>query len=351
MTKRIVCLHPNVHSVDEFYKYFCLTDNKLNIELKWDEKTPEYVFVTEHIYKDKKIFKLFEKYYKNLKNAIYVFQGGEAVMPDLNIFDYAIGLSKDLNCSDRVSRIPPNYFYSRYLCGEEFKNNLSKADALKKYEKLKFCNFIYSNPNSHPMRDTLFHKICEYKKVDSLGGHLNNTGIMPTRRKQNWSELSIQQKSQYKFTIASENETFEGYTSEKLLTTFQAHSVPIYWGNPSVAREYNEKAFINCNKYESMDEIIKVIQKIDEDDELWAEMVSSPWQTEEQKKTMDDEYVKYLEFMNNLFLLGTHQKPEGTFTNFYKKWFFRVFKPRRNVVLDSYKTIMRKMNIIINKIR
>lgn len=53
-------------------------------------------------------------------------------MPDLNIFDYAISLSRDLECSDRVSRIPPNYFYSRYLCGDEFENTLNKIDALQK---------------------------------------------------------------------------------------------------------------------------------------------------------------------------------------------------------------------------
>lgn len=350
MIKKIVCLRPNIHSIDEFYKYFCLNTDKLNVELRWDTKTPEYVFITEHVYKDKKIFKTFERYYKNLEHAIYIFQGGEAVMPDLNIFDYAISLSRDLECSDRVSRIPPNYFYSRYLCGDEFENTLNKIDALERCPKLKFCNFIYSNPNSHPMRDKLFHKICEYKKVDSLGGHLNNTGMMPTRRKQNWAELSIRQKSQYKFTIASENETFEGYTSEKLLTTFEAHSVPIYWGNPSVASEYNEDAFINCNKYKSMDEIIAAIRKIDEDDTLWAEMVSSPWQTETQRKTMEDEYVQYLEFMNNLFGVSNHKRPAGTFTNFYQEWFFRTFKPKRHIIRDSYKTIMRKVNIILKRI-
>lgn len=43
MIKKIVCLHPNIHSIDEFYKYFCLNTDKLNVELRWDTKTPEYI--------------------------------------------------------------------------------------------------------------------------------------------------------------------------------------------------------------------------------------------------------------------------------------------------------------------
>lgn len=58
MIKKIVCLHPNIHSIDEFYKYFCLNTDKLNVELRWDTKTPEYVFITEHVYKDKKLLRL-----------------------------------------------------------------------------------------------------------------------------------------------------------------------------------------------------------------------------------------------------------------------------------------------------
>lgn len=99
-----------------------------------------------------------------------------------------------------------------------------------------------------------------------------------------------------------------------------------------------------------MDEIIAAIRKIDEDDTLWAEMVSSPWQTETQRKTMEDEYVQYLEFMNNLFGVSNHKRPAGTFTNFYQEWFFRTFKPKRHIIRDSYKTIMRKVNIILKRI-
>lgn len=51
--------------------------------------------------------------------------------------------------------------------------------------------------------------------------------------------------------------------------------------------------------------------------------------------------------MNNLFMIGEHKKPEGTFTNFYKKWFFRTFRPKGHIIRDSYKAIMRKVKIIL----
>ena len=61
------------------------------------------------------------------------------------------------------------------------------------------------------------------------------------RAQQNWMESSVEQKSYYKFTIAAENAAFPGYTSEKLMTSFQAHSIPIYWGNRDVVDEFNPR--------------------------------------------------------------------------------------------------------------
>lgn len=347
MKKKILCLHPNIHTVDEFIKYFCLEDSGLADILEWDINHPNYVIATEHIYKNKKVFLDFKRYYGR-DDVIYIYQGGEATTPDLNIFDYAINISRELKCLDRVTRIPPNYFYKRYLLSNDLDNEITEDMAHEKWKYLKFCNFIYSNPNSHPMRDRLFREICKYKMVDSLGGHLNNTGIMPTRRNVNWAELSILQKSEYKFTIASENERFEGYTSEKLLTTFQSHSLPIYWGNTHVSDEYNEDAFINCNKYNSIEEVIAKIKEIDEDESLWVKMITAPWQTKEQTMAMTKEYAQYVKLMKKVFgcdISEAKRRPEGTFTNFYIKWFFRTFKPENHFIRDTYKTITRKLRI------
>jgi len=333
---KIFCLHPNISCLDEFGDYYHLPENILS-EMSWDSIEPEYVIVTEHLYKDKDVFKKFKKLYN--PDRIFIFHAGEAISPDLNIFDYAIVFDRNLKNDSRIVRIPPMIFYERSMLPECKKNNLTILQAQKRLESagLKFCNFIYSNPFAHPMRDKLFYKLSEYKKVDSLGKHLNNTGVESSRRKNNWAILSIEMKENYKFSIAAENETYEGYVSEKLLTSFQAHSVPIYWGDPNVDSEFNSEAFINANQYSSMDEIIDIVKKIDEDDNLWIKMACAPWQTDEQIAENTIEYENYIKFWNRIISLPSKElicRPAGTFSSMYIYWFFRNFKPKNNFLRD-----------------
>jgi alpha(1,3/1,4) fucosyltransferase len=91
-----------------------------------------------------------------------------------------------------------------------------------------------------------------------------------------WWQGKIDFIKNYKFTIAFENSRSEGYTTEKILHPFFANSIPIYWGNPVVTREFNPKAFINCNDYENFDQVIERIKELDNNDELYMEMLRQP---------------------------------------------------------------------------
>lgn len=320
----IVFLHPWVKSLPDMVNYMHLWNKELVDCMVWNPQNPDYVFVSEHIYKNKIIEKKFKDYYKD-EDRIFVFYGSEAVYPDLNIFDYAISMSKDFECGDRVSKIPAEFFF--FEKKEPDKNELSiKGDQSKeKVNNRKFCNFIYSNPYANPIRDQLFLQLCKYKKVDSLGMHLNNTKLESTRKDENWLDISIALKSQYKFSIAIENVLFEGATTEKLLSSFRAHSVPIYWGNPQISKEYNDKAFINCHEYESINDIIKKIKQIDNDNELWEQMIKEPWQTEEQREKTEYDMQMYQKFIENIFIQDikkAKRRPEGSFPNTYKRWFW-----------------------------
>ncbi len=342
---KVFCMHPSVKNLTDMIRYLCIEDVKICENFVWDRKEPDYIFVTEHIYLNKKYFDNFLKYYKRT-DTIFIFHGGESIYPDLNIFDYAIVYSDKLRCDERVSKIPPEIFFKGVFGSSPNKNTLPFNEAIESLKGgKKFCNFIYSNPNANPMRDKLFYAISSYKKVDSLGKHLNNTNRKSTRGNANWGELSIQQKSKYKFTIACENELFEGYTTEKLLTSFRAHSVPIYWGNPYVAEKYNPDSFINCHDYSSFDEIINKIKLIDENDELWAKMVSAPWKTSEQEKNLEIEIENYKRFIEKIFSQSkesAHKRPEGTYTTLYSRWFFRKFNPPRTIK-DSLRPVYGKI--------
>lgn len=321
----VVFLHPVVENLSDMIDYFRFWDEKIINNMVWNPDNPDYVFVSEHIYKYKKYYDMFRHYY-NEKNRIFILYAEEAVYPDLNIFDYAICMSKDLVCGDRVSYIPEEFFcFKTNILG---KNELSITENKigVDIEKRRFCNFIYSNPLANPMRDYFFLQLCKYKKVDSLGKHLNNTDVGSNREDENWLDVSIQMKSRYKFSIAIENVLFEGATTEKILSSFRAHTVPIYWGNPNISKDYNTRAFINCHDYNSIDEIIERVKQIDNDDELWMRMIREPWKTKEQYIKTEHEMSVYQKFLVNIFnqdIKEAKRRPDGTFPDIYEKWFWK----------------------------
>ena len=314
--------HPTVKDISSFIECFHFEDLTNKYEFRWDVDSPDYLFATEHIYRDKECFTRFKKYYN--KSKIRIFSGGEAVYCDWNIFDYGTGFDGDTQIGNRFIQFPsPNNLFDSFIFKKENSiKNIEEAYQILK-TKNKFCNFLYSNPNAHPMRDKLFYNLSEYKRVDSLGKHLNNVNTKGTGYLGHHKDC-VTLKEPYKFSIACENASFPGYTSEKIFTSFQAHTIPIYFGNPLIKKDINEKAIINCNDYTSVDEVISKIKEIDNSDELWCEMISQPWQTKEQEENMINRDKQYLKFFDNLFskdIKDCKVLPEGTFNDLPKMVF------------------------------
>ena len=95
---------------------------------------------------------------------------------------------------------------------------------------------MYSHP-SWP-RDEFFHMLSQYKKLDSYGKWLNNTDSVPASGSENWYALSIETKKVHKFCMAMENAAYRGYTSEKIISSLQAHTVLNLLGRPCRCRRY-----------------------------------------------------------------------------------------------------------------
>lgn len=55
-----------------------------------------------------------------------------------------------------------------------------------------------------------------------------------------------------------------------------AHSIPIYFGNPRVGLEYNKKAFIHVNDYNSLENVVKKVIELDNDDDAYMAMLNEP---------------------------------------------------------------------------
>lgn len=197
-------------------------------------------------------------------DCVRIFWTGENIQPDFNICDYAIGFSH-MTYEDRYMRIPLYYFYERDYQMARKKHLISNEEIEK---KIKFCNFVYSNKDASPEREQFLDLLSEYKKVDSGGRYRNNVGG-PVQDKYEF-QLG------YKFSIAFENSSTSGYTTEKILQAFSAGTIPIYWGNPKVGEDFNEKAFINCHNYKSLDEVVEVVKKIDNDNKLFKKYLMQP---------------------------------------------------------------------------
>lgn len=321
--KRVYCIHPGIHDIESLIEYLGI-EKEVSETLVWEPNNPDYLFVAEHIFFVPQFFYEFKKYIDR-DEIIKIYISGECISPDMNLFDYAIAFDRKLKDSDRICRFPPTVLHRESIFVP--RNDLSRRDAEQLINnRKKFCCFIYSNPYAHPMRDRLFYELSRYKRIDSLGRHLHNTDTPSSRNAANWRELSVKMKSDYKFSIASENASYEGYTSEKLFSSFQAHTVPIYWGNPFVSEEFNNRAFIDCNKLDSMEEIVQRVKAIDEDDEMWIDMVLQPWQTVEQELKTEQEVQEYYSFINHIFkqdIQDAHRIPTGTYPSKYREFFKR----------------------------
>lgn len=230
------------------------------------------------------------------KDCIKIFYTGENIHPNFNICDYAIGFDY-MDFGDRYYRLPI-YMVSNFYRKEELeqikttgiptKTNFSVQD-LK--EKRSFCSFVYSNYLADQNRKIFFDKLSTYKKVNSGGKYLNNTGKV--------CQNKLAFENEHKFSIAFENSSRDGYTTEKLLNSIMANTIPIYWGNPKINLEFNTDRFINCHDFENFDEVIKKIIEIDKDDSEYIKIINTPSLLNEDQ--FKKESINFEKFLVNIF--------------------------------------------------
>ena len=228
-----------------FYQLLC---EHYEVELS---DTPDYLFCSvfgeEHLRYD----------------CVKIFYTGENQCPDFNLYDYAIGF-EHLSLGDRYMRLPIYYLnrYQRYF-------RLMQDKHVKPItEKEAFCSFVYSNDRASAVREQFFEQLSEYKKVSSGGRYRNNIGG-PVEDK-------LEFELKHKFSFSFENSSYPGYCTEKLVQSFAAQTVPIYWGDPTAAETFNKEAFINCLDYSSWDEVLEAVKRVDADPELYEQMLKTP---------------------------------------------------------------------------
>ncbi|WQW74728.1 fucosyltransferase [Helicobacter pylori] len=255
------------------------------------------------------------------QNAKRVFYTGENEVPNFNLFDYAIGFD-ELDFRDRYLRMPLYYDSLHYKaqsvndttapykikdnslyalkkpshCFKENHPNLcavvnNESDPLKRG----FASFVASNPNA-PIRNAFYDALNSIEPVTG-GGAVKNTLGYNVKNKNEFL-------SQYKFNLCFENSQGYGYVTEKIIDAYFSHTIPIYWGSPSVAKDFNPKSFVNVHDFNNFDEAI--------------------------------DYIKYLHTHPNAYLDMLYENPLNTLDG--KAYFYQDLSFKK--ILDFFKTIL-----------
>lgn len=122
------------------------------------------------------------------------------------------------------------------------------------------------------------------------GKYLNNVGYVSNK---------IDFLSSYKFSISMENSEGDGYTSEKIIDSFLAGTIPIYYGNYMVDEFINPKAFILIRGEKDLIQKIEYIKKIDQNDELYRNILKEKIIINED--VTNTNLILYEEFLFHIF--------------------------------------------------
>ena len=208
-------------------------------------------------------------------HIIKIFYTLEADRRPLDQYDLNIGF-EHIN-DPRYFRLP-FYYMGKYSTQISTNYDRAKNLGVCKPNKPYFACFLVSNPGGgdgrdhHPLdgciaRNSVFHKLSTYKRVESGGAYLNNIG-----KKIHKNEM-MSWMSQCKFVISYENQTsFDGYITEKPFQAYFAGAIPIYYGNKIATHDLNPNAIIDAKSFKNEDELLEHIKKVDNDDSLYCDI-------------------------------------------------------------------------------
>ena len=134
--------------------------------------------------------------------------------------------------------------------------------------KSRFCAFVVSNPLCRT-RNEFFQRLSKYRPVDSGGKLFNNVGGRVADKRAFLADC--------RFTIAFENESFPGYTTEKVLEPMLVNSIPIYWGDPLVGRDFDTTSFLSAHDSSTLDDLVEWVVAVDRDPALLGAILERPW--------------------------------------------------------------------------
>ena len=230
-----------------------ILEKKLNLLVDINEENPDYliydVFGCQH---------MSDKYNKSIKIAHY----SENIIPDFAEADYALSQAHIIYL-DRYFKYPSFIWRLKKFHNINVKNIFNFTRNIK---KTKFCAAVISNHGNYSLfRLEFIRQLNNYKHVDMGGTFLNDIG----RNIKN----KIEFLQTYKFSISMENTNGDGYVSEKIIDSFLAGTIPIYYGDYLIDEYINPKVYILIKGDKDIHEKIEYIKKIDQNDELYNSII------------------------------------------------------------------------------
>ena len=288
--------------IDKAFFGFCKkTFKEISFEINkkfYRNKSLNNLFINEkNFQKNRTIFLFFEdnlrlqmNYLLNLLkkkynvNIIKIAVFSENQIPDFNIADYGVS-QYHIHYLDRYFKFPYFLNYLGLFKYSDFEK--IKEEVLNRNIRKKFCAAVISNSQfTDYFRLDFINELSKYKTIDMGGKYKNNVGNI---------ENKIEFLKSYKFSIAMENTEGDGYVTEKIIESFIAGTIPIYYGDYTVDEFINPKSFILIRGEKDMKEKIKYIIKIDNNDDLYREIIKEKiFNDENIIKTSEKEYYDFL---------------------------------------------------------
>lgn len=149
--------------------------------------------------------------------------------------------------------------------------------------KTKFCVAVFNTDSPHRF-DTV-RKLSEYKKVDCWGKPHGNWFYGESGKYKVISE--------YKFSICYENTIYPGYYTEKLFHAKCGGTVPLYWADPNIIKDFNKKSFINLYDFDSdVDALIEYVKFVDNTPAVYNQYRTEPLFNEQPSLNKIEEFLK-----------------------------------------------------------
>lgn len=205
--------------------------------------------------------------------GVRIYYTGENIPADWASTDWAFTF--DYSDHPRHVRLP---LWPLYVDPERLVKPAETPDVeAVRRRKTRFCGFVVSNPLC-PVRNEFFRRLSRYRRVDAGGKLFNNLGGRVADKRAFLDEC--------RFTIAFENESHPGYTTEKIVEPMLVDSIPVYWGDPLVGRDFDTRSLLSfhdtppgagLSRSAALDLLVDRVIAVDRDPDLHAALLARPW--------------------------------------------------------------------------